>query len=444
MRTTKTLHPKLEASGISPEVAEARGYREYTPDDVEPVKELFKDWPQAGRAFMTRMAQQGPEKPGEEHMLPGGLVWPRHPVPQAGRVSPRIRPNYYVWTGETDEADEKVWAKYLMFPARTVDVPWEHDHSKMTKESLERHLHKWGPHDGEKIHGHSRRGKDRNDVHGKRLDVHPLALPLLPKAEVVYFVLEGELKADAILTRILRDGLDATVISCPSVTLWQAPELRGFTRRHLLGKLIVLVADSDGTDPTKDVLLHAMSCRAFFRREGVQCVVELPPSPSLEVKIGVDDHLANGGGLDDMVVQDVQPSNPIQVTWEYLSSREQFRSDRATRDWNMLEALGSIADEDGCVKRSVSALASVLGVHHEAVEKALSDLMGLGAVSTTSVTSMADERFVPFSNPAPGGPRGFRKKGLHWKRMPTPTFVIEEVWRPSRRQISHGAWMSER
>lgn len=126
-------------------------------------------------------------------------------------------------------------AKYVFPPSGKKRKVWSHDHNApRTKAYYERNPkesykhcywwhHRMQPDDVEAAvsgeHDHRRDVKDYSNSLAKRLDIHPRALKRLAKAEVVYFVIEGCLKADAVLSAIERDDRSESVFSVPSVTL---------------------------------------------------------------------------------------------------------------------------------------------------------------------------------------------------------------------------------
>jgi hypothetical protein len=124
--------------------------------------------------------------------------------------------------------------------------------------------------------GRHRRVKDRSRSLAKRIDVHPFAVERFETAERVYFGIEGCIKADAILTAILETGEPATVFSVPSVTLWDARELKRFAMKYLAGKIVIIVPDSDWHE-NPGVYTQAMLCRQYLRhRCRVEAHVEAP------------------------------------------------------------------------------------------------------------------------------------------------------------------------
>jgi hypothetical protein len=90
----------------------------------------------------------------------------------------------------------------------------------------------------------------KGSKYAKRIDMHPLAVGLLRDAKRIYFGLEGCIKADAMLSAILRSREKASVLSVPSVTLWPiGPERTSWTstcsRTSACGRSLLPGARSD-------------------------------------------------------------------------------------------------------------------------------------------------------------------------------------------------------
>jgi hypothetical protein len=179
-------------------------------------------------------------------------------------------------------------AKYVFPPSGKKRKVWSHDHNApRTKAYYERNPkesykhcywwhHRMQPDDVEAAvsgeHDHRRDVKDYSNSLAKRLDIHPRALKRLAKAEVVYFVIEGCLKADAVLSAIERDDRSESVFSVPSLTLWDAgknaSELRNFAQGHLRGKTVIIIPDADWVD--NDLIISQARLAELFLRD--RCV----------------------------------------------------------------------------------------------------------------------------------------------------------------------------
>ena len=128
-----------------------------------------------------------------------------------------------------------------------------------------------------------------------RIDVHPLALSSLHKAPVVYFVIEGCLKADAVLAN------GGAVFSVPSVSLWDCHELWRFAADYLFDKTVVIVPDGDWN--TKSQWSSTRPCSAepveSCQRPTGACSGAAPRVQGHDTK-GVDDFIGHEGQLEDL------------------------------------------------------------------------------------------------------------------------------------------------
>lgn len=247
--------------------------------------------------------------------------------------------------GEDIAADElhehENLAKYTLASRARED--YTHDHAtdplfqgpkgtQKLAQHLRKHHGKRTRYKGENVAGpHTHRRFVAGQHVADRLDIHPWARERLLTSDRIYLVLEGTPKADSILTRILATGAAASVLDVPSVTLWAAPELDYVARLWLQGlstrdvkPLVVIVYDADGSDNPR-VVRQALLCREYLRERGVSCCAAAPPwqdglnkCPCSQPRVdhsgfcancggylkGVDDFLAAGGELDQLLVLD--------------------------------------------------------------------------------------------------------------------------------------------
>jgi hypothetical protein len=133
--------------------------------------------------------------------------------------------------------------------------------------------------------------------YARRLSSHPLGFVRIAEADRVCFAMEGEIKEAALVV------VGEATVSCPSVTLWEAPELPEFTRNHLRGKTVLVIPDSDWDPVVRPggddaVYRQAIRLREALRLYGAKAFVAAPPHPEHCAKgctkHGVDDHLAHG------------------------------------------------------------------------------------------------------------------------------------------------------
>jgi hypothetical protein len=273
-------------------------------------------------------------------------------------------------------------------------------------------------------HYHLRRTPMKQTVLAKRLDLNPIMRDRLQETEPEWwlFGIEGCLKSDAMLTAVLRQGLNVGVFSVPSVSLWAATypterledledgsELRDFTRRHLVGKEVWIIPDADGFEK-QAVMTQALLARAFLRHLGlgVRAYVAAPP-PWQEMpestrgrrrrdpetgelkfpKQGVDDFLGlHGGDLLDLYVYDLEPRPREEIRAWLLARKSDWTQPVLERAVDTVEALSlctAIPKDDpghaGGYYGSLAALSRASGVSRWRLSKAIQeDLKPLGAV----------------------------------------------------------------
>jgi hypothetical protein len=183
-----------------------------------------------------------------------------------------------------------------------------------------------------------------------RIDLHPLALRLLPKAEVCFCVLEGTPKTDAVLSA------GGVAFGVPSVTCWQA-DLVTFADRHLKGKTVLIVPDADWYDKT-EVERQALKARTVLRRRGIDAHVCAPPWDAVPFYKGVDDHLGAGKSLGELYIEGRKP--PTDRLREAVSTIHQGRQ----RAFDALEDLSLYVDANGRLKMTFLSLKRLLGYRH--------------------------------------------------------------------------------
>lgn len=313
-------------------------------------------------------------------------------------------------------ADEA--GKYKLPASPLLPNPWEHEHpvplprggcrhrrppclteAEHTDRHLKSYKHKPGQEEG--FHQHPDNVPDPQVSYGKRIDVHPLAVPLLKDAGIVFISIEGNLKADAILTYILEHELPWAVVDVPSVGQWRAHELDDFAEEHLAGRQVIIVPDSDWSHPSKlDVQRQAFGLREYLRRllrtqYGVQ--VAAAPTPAGEWdpdcpaphgathercprKVGVDDWLGEGRGhLEDLEVVEREASPRMR---EWAAAREAMRKDdrpggdrrNSRTEARLVRLLPLITPVSGEGASSVSSLAAFTSMKRETIADALAGL----------------------------------------------------------------------
>jgi hypothetical protein len=391
----RQLRRFFKEHAITPEVGFARPYDRYYAYDPSPVQRAFAGLPKPGqKGYMTRLARQD-----------DGVVINRHrALPELSHVYAELRPDAPVRTGPP------VW-HYHPTVRTNGDVPVIPDGPSAGQELSKRRIYSL---DAMQRNGHIARHKNSDDHAGvnneavhchvpqgkylfcpgrdyaKRLDVHPLALPLFDRVGRVFFVIEGCIKADAVLSQ------GEAVFSVPSVTLWDAPELPAFIDTYLQDKEVVIVPDADWYE-NGAVMTQAMLCRSFLRRHRIEALVAAPPIEGVKDGIkGVDDFLAAGGKLSDLVVieREVEPLRLLKflsgqrrtITWH--DGREipwgplpgSSRRDGRNRNAEVVEALALHA-VNGDYAAPLRTIARVMNVPIKKVTRAVDDLLEYGAIT---------------------------------------------------------------
>ncbi len=322
-------------------------------------------------------------------------------------------------------ADEA--GKYKLPSSPLVPDPWDHEHpvplprggchhkpkcattEEHTAAHLERYKHVSGQESG--FHLHSKNRPNPNVTYGKRLDVHPLGVPLLRDAEVVLVSMEGNLKGDSILTCILKHKLPWAVVDIPSVGQWRVKELDDFAREYLADRQVFLVCDSDWAHPSKfDVQRQAFAFREYLRRllqtkYGVQvaaapspegawdddCPASHLPNPDTgkmercPVKVGCDDWLAGkefggyGGRIEDLIVVEREASKKM-LHWaeqhEAKTKRDRPEGDQrnSKSEARLMRLLPLITPANGKSGSSVASLSAFTSMKRATVADALPTL----------------------------------------------------------------------
>lgn len=458
--------PWLAAHGIDPEVWRRRECWRYDvdarPADRDKVRDAYRPFLTPGKlGRVTFAVNQSP-----------GLVLVKHQPPGFTPIVPQLRPDSPVVTGEgphwhyhgpwpdgpmylhgwrpvyPPEAGERLAGR----PLRWRDVLSDEEAAlHVAKATGDRYdpATGFGVHYGanrDDVHKHRSRGKYLFHGNPNRVDLHPLAQERIRHADRVFFVLEGTLKNDAVLSA------GEAVFSVPSVTTWDEAELRTFARAYLRGRLVLIVPDADWLfNPNVD--RQAMYVRQILRLEGVDAQVAAPPVRADLEKCeckpvgrlirggivcrecggfakGVDDWLGAGGTVDRMTVQ--LREAPRDEIGGWARTIGGLRVDRLHRAKLALEGLSLHARFNReTVRLEVCAprgtIANILGVRTRAIEATIGDLAGAVSVegSLATVTEAWDGRRV-----------------TEWK-VP-PTLVMHSDFRASYSEIPLGDFCADR
>jgi len=412
--------------GISQEVADARGYVRFERGDVDEAFNADETFAEERKFEKWRRLNGKWEKTVRVHDLArqvayrvrrsGGYVIPLFAPPELGLGKPVAR----------FKLDEFFQTK-------------PHNHAVLGPYSRALHVSKPKRHDGVDVDGEHEHQKDARymgmaDVEDKRIDMHPWAADLLPDAQRFYFSIEGSFKGDAILTSILETGEAATVFSVPSVTMWRADELEAFAEKYMRDAEVIIVPDSDWfTNPL--VSLQAFACREWLRRLDIRAhVAAAMPEPrrcrlhgSLRGgKRGVDDFLADGLGLGDLVVLQREISVGFREwAWKrYMEAQDAGgrAAEAVENDWAVLWFLALRATEDGLVLNpSGEIIAEYVGdIKPQAVGRIVARLVSNGALQVDTPKPLKyRDRFIRVE-----GRRRALNTGMGWED--SPSFIIRE------------------
>jgi hypothetical protein len=385
----------FEEHATSLKIAEGRGYRWYSKGDPEGY--VHADW--EDKRWASRVTNQSP-----------GLYIPRFPVsPGLPRIQAELRPAAAIVTSSHHHyhGEEGRLASGLTIPTTGNHLPRRF---YLDPKRMEKHI--------AKVHG----GVNTNEVHldpniakyvfpvgegAKRVDLHPLAWSRFSKATRVFFVIEGCLKSDAVLSA------GAAVISVPSVTLWNTQEIHAVAR-GLRDKEVYIVPDADWLDPNKpEVMKQAMFLRTFLRRRGVPDTHVAAPPYDLHVKTkgktkGIDDFLYYGGSMSDLDI--LEREIPKFGLSGFLAERRIWRQNKVVRGQEVLENLVLHANAEGRIPASLRSVASIMGVHHSRVQRGIKDLIECGAVTVDGDLS-AEPRYYDRQS--------HRWVGWDWEERPT-------------------------
>lgn len=427
---TILLEQFFAAHAISEEVGRARPYSRFERGDVETVVSHYaafgadaKDQKKLDRLAATVAGQSG------GFVIARGGAFSR-PVP------PQLRPDDPVYTSNLRMPSyhpSRLDARPIFLKTKDGAPILNPDGSPkrvrpMTGDARERHLAKYHP-EGNVEHLHYDRRAAKYvlppGAHGKRIDFHPSARPLM-RAQRVFFVIEGSLKTDAILSQ------GEAAFGVPSVTLWDAPELSMFARVFLRDKDVVVVPDADWVDNPL-VITQAMMCRAYLRdpRFGIRRVCVAAPPLTREGKVeevgsikrkGVDDHLVLGGSLDDMTVIEREAPDEIEA-WHALQFSG-YRRDRLARNVRALTVLPLYANGDGEMFKSIESFARILNVGRQSVPQILADLAEAGVIGVDEGDFAADFQW--------------RDYAFDWSNRPRIRFKLE--FRATERPERLGDW----
>ena len=412
----------LAVHGIDPEIWLARGAWRYEERETNRVKAAFRDFLPATRlGTITKIVNQS-----------AGIVMPKSAPPGFPAVIPQLRPDqpvvlddqpvwHYHGAGvggwpvyppaagdnlagrkltpvrkigrlnEVSGAQGKRWG-YVISPglaeahiSRSKSPPYdpetgEGDHRGVNLDVVHFHV----PHAAKYVLLGSEEGSC------KRIDMQPIAVERLRGARRLFFVLEGVLKNDALLSA------EEVVASVPSVTLWDPDTIRRFARwiQEVAprGLVVYVVPDADWIE-NDQVIRQAMFVRACFRSAGVHAEIAAPPAIRSQPKCackpvgrvsrfgacrdcggylkGLDDFMGGGGSVEQMQVRLVGAPLPQVAAWSHASRR--LRVDRLARAHRAIVGLSEHDEGDGLYV-PMNTLARIMGVRKRALVQTLEDI----------------------------------------------------------------------
>lgn len=200
----------------------------------------------------------------------------------------------------------------------------------------------------------------------------------------VYFTMEGNIKADAVLTQIKKEDPTAAVISVPSVTLWpKNGETDWVAQKYLKGREVILIPDADGVN-NKAVMNQSIRLKGRLTSNGVDNV--LVASPPLvpgkkgdaaiqvlrhptgvkDARKGIDDHLGLGKGtLGDLTFDDSPKPN---FDLSKVAKDNKIRSSAVPNMNRTMEAISDMAGTGGVGRISHKSLAQYTNIPESSIK----------------------------------------------------------------------------
>jgi hypothetical protein len=237
--------------------------------------------------------------------------------------------------------------------------------------------------------GRDEHGRKKKDGRASGIEVHPLAEDLLDAgADACYFVMEGLLKNDAVLS------LGVPVFNCGSVTLWDrllpegGSEFDRFATERLLGKFgtVVIIPDSDwSTNP--QVEWQARLVQRRLESIGLDSIIAAPPPKAKECGQDMCTHKRRGkphpdhkNGIDDFIGQEGGTLDRLRR----LELIHQDANDLVIEHANTARTLAELcrlSDSHGRIMTRQKELAERLEIHTNTLRSCLRRLEDDGAIT---------------------------------------------------------------
>lgn len=241
---------------------------------------------------------------------------------------------------------------------------------------------------------------------------------LVDRKSRVYFIMEGNIKADAALTQVKKEDPTAAVMSVPSVTSWPKEETDWYGQKYLKGRDIVLIPDADGVTNVA-VVAQAKQLAGKLRTNGVNNVIIASPplvkdeKGKLKVedlyhptgvrdeRKGLDDHLGLGKGtLGDLTFDDAPPPKFDLSSYATPNTPKgtRIRSQAVKNSQLVLNAISDLAGYRGAVKVSDKAIEKYTGLRSSSVNDAKTHLERMQIIKVNNIFDpqrLGDGRRVP-------------------------------------------------
>lgn len=211
----------------------------------------------------------------------------------------------------------------------------------------------------------------------------------------VYFVMEGNIKSDAVLSQVKREDPKAAVISVPSVTAWPDGETDFVAKKYLKGRDVILIPDADGVK-NPAVLQQTKKLRGKLISNGVENVIMAAPPVEVtkrggfivqklryptgvgDERKGVDDHLGLGRGtLGDLVFSDTPPPR-LDVSSVYKQGRKNINS--VPNANKTISAISDLAGDSGIGRVSHKSIEKYTGLAPSSVNDSIKGLESTGII----------------------------------------------------------------
>lgn len=226
----------------------------------------------------------------------------------------------------------------------------------------------------------------------------------------VYFAMEGNIKADAVLTAIKKEDPTAAVISVPSVTLWpKGGETDWVAQKYLKGREVILLPDADGVH-NRAVMNQAIRLKGRLQSNGVENVLVaapplLPgkkgaaaieglkhPTGVKDARKGVDDHLGLGKGkLGDLTFDDA-PKRKFDLSKEAKSAK--IRSSAVPNMNAVMEGISDMAGETGVGRISHKSLSQYTNIPESSIKGSKGTVRKLQEAGVIKVHDIFDPKLL--------------------------------------------------